>query len=124
MLSKDILLARNSSPKEHQSNSVFNANSVFKRRFRKRPSLFSYSNNDEEHHPFQEQQFLQQPSEATQHIQLPTIHPALSKCQVPFLRPIVKQTIHPDPCVDVLYKDDCIVTTDRRGRVRSWARPQ
>ncbi|KAI8885120.1 WD40 repeat-like protein, partial [Backusella circina FSU 941] len=78
----------------------------------------------QEHHHQYEEQFLQQPSEATQHIQLPTIHPALSKCQVPFLRPIVKQTIHPDPCVDIIYKDDCIVTTDRRGRVRAWSRPQ
>jgi hypothetical protein len=56
----------------------------------------------------------------TQHVQVPTIHPAPSKSQVPFLQPIVKQTIHPDPCVDVVFRQDAIITTDRRGRVRAW----
>lgn len=61
--------------------------------------------------------------QATQHVRLPTIHPAASKCQVPFLQPIVKQIIHPDPCVDIVFRDQSIVTTDRRGRVRVWGRP-
>ena len=83
------------------------------KKFRKRSSIFG--NN--------ESTLLLQPIEATQHVKLPTIHPALSKCQVPFLQPIVKQTIHPDPCVDVVYRDDYIITTDRRGRVCAWGRP-
>lgn len=62
-------------------------------------------------------------TEITQHIQLPTIHPAQSKSQVPFLQPIVKQTIHPDPCVDIVFRQDAIITTDRRGRIRAWGRP-
>ncbi|KAI7900112.1 WD40-repeat-containing domain protein [Cokeromyces recurvatus] len=59
----------------------------------------------------------------TQHTRLPTIHPLLFKTQVPSLQPIVKQTIHPDPCVDVIFTEDEILTTDRRGRIRSWSRP-
>ncbi|KAI8077052.1 hypothetical protein BDF21DRAFT_318142, partial [Thamnidium elegans] len=54
---------------------------------------------------------------------LPTIHPALRKCQVPFLQTIVKQIICPDPCVDIVYSLDSIVTTDRRGIIRAWDRP-
>ncbi|KAL7326076.1 hypothetical protein PS15p_208466 [Mucor circinelloides] len=83
------------------------------KKFRKRSSIFG--NN--------ESTLLLQPVEAAQHVKLPTIHPALSKCQVPFLQPITKQTIHPDPCVDIVYREDSIVTTDRRGRVRVWSRP-
>lgn len=59
----------------------------------------------------------------TQHIKLPTIHPAPSKNKVPFLQPIVKKTIHADPCKDIIYKDNSIITTDRRGRVCIWGRP-
>jgi hypothetical protein len=84
----------------------------FSKRFRRKTSLLFKSNLSDS------EQLLQEKQE-----KLPTIHPALDKCQVPFLQPIVKQTIHPDPCVDILYKNDSIITTDRRGRIRSWSRP-
>ncbi|KAI8391057.1 WD40-repeat-containing domain protein [Radiomyces spectabilis] len=58
------------------------------------------------------------------HVQLPTIHPVPNKTQVPYLQPITVQTVHADPCVDILFRQDCIVTTDRRGRLRKWGRPQ
>ncbi|OAC99066.1 hypothetical protein MUCCIDRAFT_148983 [Mucor lusitanicus CBS 277.49] len=69
------------------------------KKFRKRSSIFGSS----------ESTLLLQPVEPTQH--------------VPFLQPIVKQTIHPDPCVDIVYREDSVITTDRRGRVRVWSRP-
>lgn len=59
----------------------------------------------------------------TQHFRLPIVHPAPNKNQVPFLQPIAVRTIHSDPCVDIIYREDAIVTTDRRGRIRTWARP-
>ncbi|KAI7872434.1 WD40-repeat-containing domain protein [Spinellus fusiger] len=62
--------------------------------------------------------------EETNHTQLPTLHPPLNKTQVPLLQPVSIHTIHADPCVDVLFKKNCIYTTDRRGRVRKWDRPQ
>ncbi|CEP07960.1 hypothetical protein [Parasitella parasitica] len=61
------------------------------KKFRKRSSIFG--NN--------ESTLLLQSAEATQHVKLPTIHPALN----------------------VVYKDDSVITTDRRGRVRAWRRP-
>lgn len=75
------------------------------KRFLKRPSLFTKD------------------KDITQHVQVPTIHPAVSKSQVPFLQSIVNRTIHPDPCVGIAFRQDAIITTDRRGRVRAWGRP-
>ncbi|CAM0140575.1 hypothetical protein VKS41_006595 [Umbelopsis sp. WA50703] len=62
-------------------------------------------------------------SSPTQHYRLPSVHPTPNKNQVPFLQPIAVRTIHSDPCVDIIYREDAIVTTDRRGRIRTWARP-
>lgn len=90
--------------------SFFKKGDALKKNKRKRSSLL-FRNSTSELLLHQQQQ------------QLPTIHPALKKCQVPFLQPIVKQTIHPDPCVDVVYRMGSIVTTDRRGRIRVWSRP-
>lgn len=57
------------------------------------------------------------------HFRLPTVHPSPNKNQVPFLQPIAVRSVHSDPCVDIIYREDAIVTTDRRGRIRTWARP-
>ncbi|KAH8553503.1 WD40-repeat-containing domain protein [Umbelopsis sp. PMI_123] len=62
-------------------------------------------------------------TDSAHHIRLPIIHPAPNKNQVPFLQPIVVRSVHSDPCVDIIYREDAIVTTDRRGRVRTWTRP-
>lgn len=61
--------------------------------------------------------------DTTHHVQLATLHPIMTKDQVPYLQPVVAQTVHPDPCSDLSFQPNCIVTTDRRGRVRSWKRP-
>ncbi|KAF7732553.1 hypothetical protein EC973_003300 [Apophysomyces ossiformis] len=57
------------------------------------------------------------------HVPLPTLHPVASKTQVPFLQPTTVQMVHADPCTDIIFREDCIVTADRRGRVRTWGRP-
>ncbi|OAD79790.1 hypothetical protein PHYBLDRAFT_121427 [Phycomyces blakesleeanus NRRL 1555(-)] len=63
-------------------------------------------------------------AEETLHTQLPVFHRFLNKAQVPFLQPVSIQTIHADPCVDIVFRKDSIHTTDRRGRVRKWDRPK
>ncbi|KAI8096601.1 WD40-repeat-containing domain protein [Halteromyces radiatus] len=52
-----------------------------------------------------------------------TVHAVASKTEVAFLQPTVVKTIHADPCVGVYYREDAIVTTDKRGRVCVWKRP-
>lgn len=59
----------------------------------------------------------------TSHSKLATVHPILNKDQVPYLQPIVVQTVHADPCSCISFRKDAIVTADRRGRVRTWGRP-
>ncbi|KAI8976787.1 WD40-repeat-containing domain protein [Pilobolus umbonatus] len=53
----------------------------------------------------------------------PNIHPVQSKTQVAFLQPTMVQTIHGDPCVGIYFREDVLVTTDKRGRVSIWQRP-
>lgn len=53
----------------------------------------------------------------------PIVHPVLSKTEVAFLQPTVVKTIHGDPCVGVYFREDVMVTTDKRGRVSVWKRP-
>ncbi|KAI9315108.1 WD40-repeat-containing domain protein [Dichotomocladium elegans] len=53
----------------------------------------------------------------------PTLHPIQSKNHVAFLQPTVVKAIHADPCVGIYFREDVIVTTDRRGRVSVWQRP-
>jgi hypothetical protein len=53
----------------------------------------------------------------------PTVHPVQSKTEVAFLQPSMVKTIHGDPCVGVYFREDVVVTTDKRGRVSTWQRP-
>ncbi|CDS07614.1 hypothetical protein LRAMOSA01563 [Lichtheimia ramosa] len=53
----------------------------------------------------------------------PILHPVQSKDHVAFLQPTMVKTVHADPCVGVYFREDVIVTTDRRGRVSIWQRP-
>lgn len=53
----------------------------------------------------------------------PTVHPVQSKTKVAFLQPTMVKTIHGDPCVGVYFREDVVVTTDKRGRVSTWQRP-
>ncbi|KAI9491197.1 WD40-repeat-containing domain protein [Zychaea mexicana] len=57
------------------------------------------------------------------HLRLATMHPILNKDQVPYLQPVMSQTVHADPCTYISFHKDCIVTADRRGKVRTWGRP-
>ncbi|ORY96869.1 WD40-repeat-containing domain protein [Syncephalastrum racemosum] len=60
----------------------------------------------------------------TSNVSIATVHPILNKNQVPYLQPIMVQSVHADPCSDISFRKDSIVTTDRRGRIRTWGRPQ
>ncbi|ORX57455.1 WD40 repeat-like protein [Hesseltinella vesiculosa] len=51
------------------------------------------------------------------------LHPVISKADVAILQPAAVNTVHADPCVGVYFREDVIVTTDKRGRVCSWKRP-
>ncbi|KAI9305818.1 WD40-repeat-containing domain protein [Cunninghamella echinulata] len=52
-----------------------------------------------------------------------TLHPVVSKTEVAILQPTMVKTIHADPCVGVYFREDAIITTDKRGRVCVWKRP-
>lgn len=60
---------------------------------------------------------------ATMQDRRPTVHPVQSKTEVAFLQPTMVKTIHGDPCVGVYFREDVVVTTDKRGRVSTWQRP-
>src|SRR5262249_48823197 len=45
----------------------------------------------------------------------PALHPVLPKSNVPILQPSTVCTVHPDPTVGITFREDVIVTTDRRG---------
>ncbi|CAO3644822.1 unnamed protein product [Cunninghamella echinulata] len=52
-----------------------------------------------------------------------TLHPVVSKTEVAILQPTMVKTIHADPCAGVYFREDAIITTDKRGRVCVWKRP-
>lgn len=54
---------------------------------------------------------------------LPVLHPPLRKNQAAILQPITVKAIHADPCVSLTFRENTLITTDRRGRVRTWGRP-
>lgn len=85
-------------------------------RFRKRSSKSNnfFGSND---HEFVEEQQQQE------HIHLPLLHPPVKKNQAAILQPITVSTIHADPCVSLSFRESTLVTTDRRGRIRTWGRP-
>lgn len=84
-------------------------------RFRKRSSkshnIFGSNPNDTDFH------------EDEQHQHLPVLHPTIKKNQAAILQPTIISAIHADPCVSLLFKESILVTTDRRGRIRTWSRP-
>ncbi|KAI8366421.1 WD40-repeat-containing domain protein [Choanephora cucurbitarum] len=51
------------------------------------------------------------------------VHSAQSKSDVAYLQPSMVETIHGDPCVGVYFREDVLITTDKRGRVHTWKRP-
>lgn len=55
--------------------------------------------------------------------QLPVFHPPLKRSQAAVLLPTTTNAIHADPCVSIMFREKTLVTTDRRGRIRTWGRP-
>lgn len=89
-----------------------NSSATFSGRFRKRSIIKSHINHDSSEFQEDEQQ---------QHI--PVLHPPLKKHQAAILLPTTVKAIHADPCVSLLFRESTLVTTDRRGRIRTWGRP-
>ncbi|KAI9024382.1 WD40-repeat-containing domain protein [Phycomyces nitens] len=56
-------------------------------------------------------------------VSIPIVHPVLTKTQVSVLQPVCSQKIHADPCVDLHFRKSTVVTSDRRGCIRTWGRP-
>ncbi|CAO3637296.1 unnamed protein product [Mucor hiemalis] len=85
-------------------------------RFRKRSSrshnIFTAHGNDGDYEDEHHQQ---------QHV--PVLHPPLKKNQAAILQPTTVKAVHADPCVSLTIKEDMLITTDRRGRIRTWGRP-
>ncbi|KAI7888305.1 WD40-repeat-containing domain protein [Mucor mucedo] len=63
------------------------------------------------------------PEEQQEHLHLPVLHPPMKKNQAAILQPTTVSTIHADPCISLLFRESTLVTTDRRGRIRTWGRP-
>lgn len=83
-------------------------------RFRKRSSKSNnmFGSNDQDFHHEEEQP-----------MHLPVLHPPMKKNQAAILQPTIVSAIHADPCVSLLFTESVLVTTDRRGRIRTWGRP-
>ncbi|KAI8987650.1 WD40-repeat-containing domain protein [Mycotypha africana] len=54
----------------------------------------------------------------------PVMHPVVKKSQAAILLPTTVRTIHSDPCLSLTFKENTLITTDRRGKIRTWGRPQ
>ncbi|KAL1920333.1 uncharacterized protein VTP21DRAFT_1479 [Calcarisporiella thermophila] len=52
------------------------------------------------------------------------VHPVLPKTEVAMLQPVMAKSIHSDPVVELHFREDAVVTTDRKGRVKVWTRPK
>ncbi|TPX74325.1 hypothetical protein CcCBS67573_g04402 [Chytriomyces confervae] len=50
-------------------------------------------------------------------------HPVLGKKQVAILEPFLCESIHNEPLSFVAFREDAIVTADRVGAIKFWARP-
>jgi hypothetical protein len=81
-----------------------------RKRSSKSSSIFTSNTNDEEEYHTQQQH-------------LPVLHPPLKKNQAAILQPTTIKMIHADPCVSIQFRENSLVTTDRRGRIRIWGRP-
>jgi hypothetical protein len=101
-----------SSPENN--NNAMNSGS-FGGRFKRKPSR---SNN-----MFTPQDFTDDMVEEQIKQHLPVLHPPLKKTQAAILLPTTTREVHPDPCLSLLFRENTIVTTDRRGRTFTWGRP-
>lgn len=54
---------------------------------------------------------------------MPVLHPPVKKNQAAVLQPTTMIAVHADPCLSLTFREHTLVTTDRRGRIRTWGRP-
>ncbi|ORX61355.1 WD40 repeat-like protein [Hesseltinella vesiculosa] len=84
---------------------------------------FGFRKRSQGNHFFRDLKQPQPTRPETHHVAMPTLHPAQSKKQVPLLQPCTVRAVHGDPCLDIIFNRQAIITTDRRGRIRTWGRP-
>ncbi|KAL7317078.1 hypothetical protein PS15m_003479 [Mucor circinelloides] len=101
----------------NSSSTIGGGGSSFGGRFRKRSSrsnnIFT-ANNDFSDDVIVEEQLKQH---------MPVLHPPVKKNQAAVLQPTTINAIHADPCLSLTFREHTLVTTDRRGRIRTWGRP-
>lgn len=101
----------------NSSSTTGGGGSSFGGRFRKRSSrsnnIFT-ANNDFSDDVIVEDQLKQH---------MPVLHPPVKKNQAAVLQPTTINAIHADPCLSLTFREHTLVTTDRRGRIRTWGRP-
>ncbi|KAJ9078128.1 hypothetical protein DSO57_1009828 [Entomophthora muscae] len=54
---------------------------------------------------------------------MPTLHPLIPRNQVVMLQPLMSVSVHSDPLCNLVFREDAIITTCRRGHIKIWGRP-
>lgn len=57
------------------------------------------------------------------HLLTPTLHPLIPRNQVVMIQPLMSQSVHADPLCSLIFREDAIITTCRRGHIKIWGRP-
>jgi hypothetical protein len=52
------------------------------------------------------------------------VHELVGFGECAVINPILCESVHHDPCRGVWFREDGVVTSDMRGVVRSWKRPE
>ncbi|CAG8610593.1 15912_t:CDS:2, partial [Racocetra persica] len=52
-----------------------------------------------------------------------TVHPCLPRSEVAILQPVMDKSIDDDPLCSITFREDCIITSCRKGHIKLWARP-
>lgn len=68
----------------------------------------------------QQQQQQQQDVNVTQE---PLVRPPEPRSRVAMLQPLLAVAIHQEPLASITFREDAIMTSDRRGHIKVWKRP-
>ncbi|KAI9293316.1 WD40 repeat-like protein [Neoconidiobolus thromboides FSU 785] len=53
----------------------------------------------------------------------PVLHPLKSRNQVMMLKPLMAQSVHQDPLCSIVFREEAIITTCKKGHIKIWKRP-
>ncbi|KAF9434461.1 hypothetical protein BGZ76_007983 [Entomortierella beljakovae] len=79
-------------------------------------SIF-YSHRQQQQQQQQQQALQQDPGEE------PPMRPAEPRSRVAMLQPLVIAAIHNEPLASIAFREDSVMTSDRRGHIKVWKRP-